>query len=317
MDDKNTENIISYSQFRIWNTCPFQWSKIYIDKIKDDYPNVELIFGTGMHESIQTYTTGLYEFGPKHADQINIKDILRNTMGVEYKKSRDNLLEKHVKRLYKESDEKLEIYLNKYCDQYIPKESMIEYYNDGIKIINYFIKNRREFFNSVDEELIAIEFPIEKRLRNNLIYKGYIDILIRNKKTGKYRIIDLKTSKKGWNSYKKSDDNTTNQLVLYKIFYSDVFNIDPNKIDVEYIIMKRKLFDDIPYKQKRMLKYIPPSGKPTMNKVKSRFNDFVEFCFNENGNYNTNIFYPKIPTKSNCMFCMFSNRPDICDKINK
>lgn len=307
---------ISYSQFKMWNTCPFQWKKIYIEKIKEDYPNVELIFGTGMHESVQIYTTGLYARGPKFADQINMKEILRNKMGKEYKKSQEELLEKHVKRLYEDIEERNK-QLIKYCDEYIPKENMIEYYHDGVKIIDYFRRHRREFFNSVDEELVGIEFKLDKKLRKNLVFVGYIDILIKNKKTGRYRIIDLKTSKKGWNSYKKNDANTTNQLVLYKVFYSELYNIDPNLIDVEYIILKRKLFDDIPYKQKRILKYVPASGKPTMNKVKSRFNDFVESCFDENGDYKRDAFYPKIPTNSNCRFCMYNNRPDICNKINK
>ena len=45
----------------------------------------------------------------------------------------------------------------------------------------------------------------------------------------------------GWNKYKKADKNKTNQLLLYKHFMKKQLEISEDKIDVEYLILKRRL----------------------------------------------------------------------------
>ena len=51
----------------------------------------------------------------------------------------------------------------------------------------------------------------------------------------------LKTSTMGWNKWQKKDENKTQQLLLYKQFYSKMYNHPIEKIEVEYFIVKRKL----------------------------------------------------------------------------
>ena len=50
--------------------------------------------------------------------------------------------------------------------------------------------------------------------------KGDIDLVIRETIHNMYKIIDLKTSTKGWNKYQKSDPLKTSQLIIYKEYYS-------------------------------------------------------------------------------------------------
>lgn len=305
---------VSYSQFSMWNSCPWKWKLAYIDKIKEDKPSIHLAFGTAMHYTIQMYLTSLYTVGPKEADHLDLLLILRETLAKEYNKQKKHYEKYSLKDI---SDEAVRAeMLEQTFEEYLPKKDMIEFYYDGEKIIKWFLKNRREFFNSVDEELVGIEIPITEELKPGLHFIAYIDVLVRNKKTGKLRIIDLKTSTKGWNSYKKNDSNTTDQLVLYKNFYASKMNVDIKKIDVEFIILKRKLYEDIPYKQKRVLKFVPAAGKPTINKTMGRFNSFLESCFDEKGKKKLDGFYPKIATDSNCRFCPFAGRPDLCDRKN-
>ena len=47
----------------------------------------------------------------------------------------------------------------------------------------------------------------------------------------------------GWNKWQKRDKNKTQQLLLYKQFYSQQYNHPVDKIEVEYFIVKRKLFE--------------------------------------------------------------------------
>jgi len=54
----------------------------------------------------------------------------------------------------------------------------------------------------------------------NIKFKGYIDILLHDKKNNRYKIVDLKTSRTSWNDKQKNDEITRLQLLLYKIFLS-------------------------------------------------------------------------------------------------
>jgi len=262
---------------------------------------MELLFGTSFHFVIQQYLTALYGQRPAYANTLNLNEMLRNKMMSEYKKEQKRIEENG-----------LDLNIN----SIFPKESMVEYYYDGEKILDWFTKNRTEFFNFTTEELVAIELPLEKPLNDNLQFIGLIDVLLRNKNTKRYRLIDLKTSLKGWNSTKKSDNKITDQLVIYKKFYCELFNVNEKDVDVEFMIFKRKLFEDIVYKQKRIIKFIPPSGKPTLNKTMLQFNYFIESCFDESGNMKKDGIFPKIPTESNCRYCYFAKRPELCNRKN-
>ena len=293
MEDQEKKRV-SYSQFKMWQQCPFHWKLVYKDKHKIDEPSIHLIFGTAMHETIQLYLTAMYNNSVKYADELDLMNILR-----------ENMAELYVK--YQEEFPDL--------DQYIDRRQMVEFYYDGEKIINWFKTHRVDYFNSRTEELLGVELELKKDVSDGIEFIAYLDIVVRNKETGKIRIIDLKTSTKGWNSYAKNDSKTTAQLVLYKSLYASLHNLDPKDIEVEYIILKRKLYEDIPYPQKQIQKYVPASGKPTMNRVLMQFKEFVSQCFTDEGEYKEG-FYPKIATKNNCRFCEFNNKPHLCNKEN-
>jgi len=126
-------------------------------------------------------------------------------------------------------------------------------------------------------------------------------------------IIDLKTSTMGWNKYQKADKYKNAQIVIYKKYYSELFNIPLNKIKVEYQIMRRKLYEDAPFPIPYISRHVPANGKPTVNKVYNEFMGFVNEVFDDKGNFN-DLPFPKVPgdRKKNCKFCEFLKR-GICD----
>jgi hypothetical protein len=83
-------------------------------------------------------------------------------------------------------------------------------------------------------------------------------------------------------------------------------------IDVEFIILKRKVEvrEDIP--THRMSRHIPANGKVSINKAWNGFKEFVDTVFNEDGSYNLSIDYPKKATKL-CEWCEFYHR-GLCDR---
>ena len=51
----------------------------------------------------------------------------------------------------------------------------------------------------------------------NVLFIGYLDIVMYNETLNKFKIIDIKTSTKGWKlDYVKKDEDKQFQLILYK-----------------------------------------------------------------------------------------------------
>ena len=61
---------------------------------------------------------------------------------------------------------------------------------------------------------------LDYKLPKNIKFVGYIDLVIKDTVRDRIKIIDIKTSTMGWNKYMKADKNKSNQLLLYKQFYS-------------------------------------------------------------------------------------------------
>ena len=179
---------------------------------------------------------------------------------------------------------------------------MKEFFNDGCTIIYEFLKRKSSYFPKKNTELVGIEIGLNQKVTDNINFRGYMDVVIHNKITGRVKIIDIKTSTMGWNKYMKADKNKTNQLLLYKYFMSEEREIPIDKIDVEYLILKRRLYENFDYPQKRIQQFSPASGKPSINKVMNRLQEFMDECFDENGKV-INKDYEKCEKHKKCRLC--------------
>ena len=270
----------------MYNDCPLRWKLNYVDKLKVSESNIHLIFGSAMHEVLQFYLNMMYNESVKQADSIDLNEMLR-----------DKLIEQF--KLAEEKDGKAP------CT----KEQLMEFFDDGILIIDFFKKRRGEYFGKRGWELIGCEVPIEVELKNNIKIVGYLDIVLNHVPTDLIKIIDIKTSTNGWNKWMKKDENKTQQLLLYKQFYSKQYNHPIENIEIEYFIVKRKLYENIDFPQKRIQKFVPASGKPSMNKVNTRLLKFVNEAFTEDGKRKDNMI--ATPSKKACKWCEFK-RTEYC-----
>ncbi len=201
-----------------------------------------------------------------------------------------------MKENYKQSKER-------HGDEFeVTKEEMAEFYEDGINIINEFLKKKTSYFSKKRTELVGIEMKLNYDLPNKMKFNGYMDVVLHEKKTGRIKIIDIKSSTMGWNKYMKADKNKTNQLLLYKYFLSKQLEISIDKIDVEYLILKRRLYENIIYPQKRLQAFTPASGKPSINKVMKRLQEFIDECFDDKGKIIANE-YEKCEKHKKCIMC--------------
>ena len=281
---------ISYSQYSQWDICPFKWKLNYVDKLGVYTDSIHTMFGTSMHEVLQTYLTVMYNDTIKMADALPLKAMLLTRMKRNYKQ----IMERNGGEVF--------------CEQ----TDMEEFYQHGLLILDWFKKKRQNYFSKKGYELVGIEVPINYDLPNDIKFIGYIDVLLYDKLRDRYKIIDIKTSTMGWNKYMKADKNKTDQLLLYKQFYGAQHDIPLDKIDVEYFIVKRKLYDKVDFPQRRIQTFSPANGKPSINKVNNNLDTFIKESFKD-GDYNLNHDFIKRPSKKNCRFCEF-NQTEHCDE---
>tara|TARA_Y100000590_G_scaffold385011_1_gene456784 strand:+ start:393 stop:1217 length:825 start_codon:yes stop_codon:yes gene_type:complete len=264
----------------MYNECPLRWKLNYVDKLKVSESNIYLIFGTAMHEVLQAYLEIMYYDSVKNADKLPLEEMLR-----------DKLIEQF--KIAKQEDEK----------EPCTKEDLQEFFQDGCDIIDFFKKRRADYFSKRGYKLIGCEVPIDVDLKKNIKMVGYLDIVILDEYHNTLKIYDIKTSTMGWNKWMKKDENKTQQLLLYKQFYSKQYNHPIDKIEVEYFIVKRKLWENAMFPQKRVQKFSPASGKPSMNKVVNRLDIFLNQAFTEDGEQKDDM--KATPSKKSCKWCEF------------
>ena len=95
------------------------------------------------------------------------------------------------------------------------------------------------------------------------------------------------------------DKNKTDQLLLYKSFYSKQHDVPLDRIDVEYFIVKKENFTKVWTFQRRVRDICTPNGKPSINKVINRLQHFMNECYNDDGTFK-DVNYEKCRTKKDC-----------------
>ena len=129
---------ISYSQLSMFSECPQRWKLNYIDKLRVSEPSIHLLFGTAMHEVIQTWLEVMYHDSIKNANKLNLEQRLHDKMFEQFQKDK-------------------EAYGKNPCTL----EEMKEFFNDGVAILDFIKKRRADYFSKRGYKLIGCEVPIE------------------------------------------------------------------------------------------------------------------------------------------------------------
>lgn len=276
-----SKKTVSYSQLSMFSECQYKWYLTYVKDMSRDVLNIHLVFGSAMHTVLQKYLTQMYNTTVKDADNMDVYVMLKTCLTEEFLKAKEKM-------------------------NGIPpatKEELVEFYNDGVAILDFFKKHRADYFNRKGYSLVGVEVPVRKDLHNNVTFSGYLDVVIKDDISGKIKIVDFKTSTNGWRDYAKKDAVKTSQIVLYKKFYSELFDVPLDKIDVEFLILKRKLYENTDFPQKRLQKFSPASGKVTVKQTETLLNEFIETCFTKDGEFNENREYEKATNPKKCDWC--------------
>ncbi len=284
---------VSYSQFSMYRGCPKKWSLQYKDGIKVFTSTIHTVFGTALHEVLQHYLDVMYEQSAAAADRENLVEMFEDALREEYKVQ------------YKKNGNQ----------HFSSSEELREFFDDGVEIIRTFAKKRSSYFSKRGWHLVGCEIPVvitPNKRYNNVIYQGYLDVVMYNENTNTFKIIDIKTSTKGWNDKTKKDEDKQFQLILYKKFFSEQFGVPVENIDIEFFIVKRKVYDHPDFVIPRIQTFKPASGKVKLNKATTALNEFIEDVFDRNGYKEKE--HQANPSKWNCTFCPFKENPELCNE---
>lgn len=318
-EKKDKPTTVSFSQYAMWLKCPHRWKLSYVDYLSPYEASINTVFGDAIHEPLQEYLTVLYGQGATEADAIDIYGMFVKVLDAGIAKdlkvippemlsemTAKFLDEKGVLTFEKEEE------LNDEIDAlgFITPTRIEEFKQDGKNILDHVLSPsiRRKHFPSKIYEVVGVELPLIVPIRGGRInFKGYLDIVLRDKTTKKILIIDFKTSTQGWNKFQRQDRTKMDQLLLYKRFYSMVYGLPMQDIEVEFFIMKRKLLENVAYPQQRIQRLSVPDGKMSIKAVESAFSDFINDCFTPEGKPNKEHKFLKNPDKGkkNCKYCIF------------
>lgn len=287
---------VSYSQFSMYSQCEYQWYLAYVKKKKVFKPGIHLLFGNSLHETLQNYLEVMYNQSITAANEINLSEYLETRMIENYKKDLEDNNNEH----------------------YTTKEEIKEFIEDGIATLEWFKKNRAKYFSKKDTELVGIEIPVLQSVTDyspNVLLQGYIDFILYHKNTDTYTIYDIKTSTRGWTEKEKKDTTKLSQILLYKHFYAKALNIDQDKIDVKFFIVKRKVYENSEFPIARIQEFVPANKTRKVKDAYNRLENFIKECFTPDAKYNTERVYKK--NLDGCKWCPYRDTPDLCNKTNE
>ena len=273
---------ISYSQLSSFATCEKQWYLTYVKKLAPYQPSIHAVFGTAMHETLQSWLEVLYHDKVKSANEMNLDALLYENMIKAYKGQKAQNGHEH----------------------FTNQEEMNMFYLDGKHILNFLKKKRGGYFSTKHTYLAGVETLLYQELRPGVMFKGLIDLVFYNEYLDEWTIMDIKTSTSGWNKFAKNDDKRKSQILLYKEFFSRQFNIPIEKINVEYFIVKRKVPVEAEFAsmQKRVQEFRPTDGPRKMKQAVNLMENFVHKAVDMEGNY-IDKEYPTNPSRDACRFC--------------
>jgi len=274
----------------MWSSCPHKWYLTYVENKQPYQASIHTVFGTAFHETLQDYITVMYNESGAAADRMDLIALFQAKFAEVYSKE------------YKAAGA-----------HFSSPQEMGEFYEDAVAILDWIKKNRNRIFTIRKMKLLGIELPLLLKVQNNLFYKAFIDFALYDEDLKKIYIYDIKTSTRGWNDNDKKDDAKISQVLLYKQYFAQQFDVDVEEIEVEFFIVKRKIWEQSEYPIPRVQSFKPASGKNKRKQAIDNFQSFINDCFDNVGKPQIKSYIKNVGEKS-CKWCPYNDKPELCDK---
>ena len=193
---------ISYSELKDWANCPYYHKKSWIEKVAPFEGNEYTAFGTAIHDVCEKKLL---------KEQVDDAEVFQ----IGFNKNIQELLKKNIA---------------------INEENVEQMRSAGPQILAEVEQALKQYFGEYEvfssEEKLYV--PIESF---NIYFKGFVDAVVKVGDT--YHLFDWKTCSWGWDSRRKAEKIVTYQLTLYKHFFCQKHNIDPDKVETHFALLKR------------------------------------------------------------------------------
>jgi ATP-dependent exoDNAse (exonuclease V) beta subunit len=200
---------VSFSEVKNWHQCPFYHKLTYVDRVKLFEGNEFTAFGKAVHSTCEEI------FNAERTEEFDLELFFKKHFLQELK----DLPSTHKKKV-----------------------DLIRAMKDqGVVLVEGVLSAVHDYFGE-DVEILAVEESLMEEINDftdaKYNFKGFIDAVFKTS-DGKYHIVDWKTCGWGWDRTKRNDKMTTYQLTFYKYFYALKHNIDPQKIETHFALLKR------------------------------------------------------------------------------
>lgn len=192
---------ISFSEFKLHTECAHRHLVEKHLKLVEQPPSIHLYFGSAVHEAIEH---GIEQgFGPERRAKY-FRDMFIKDM-------KDNIPEH-------------------------PEEEVNQFVEQGENILKIL-----DVEGIIEEyEIISVEEPLYEHIYDRFYFKGFVDLVVKDRKTGRIIIIDWKTSGNSWNMfYKNKDWAFWMQMRFYKYFWCRKNGVELDDVDCKYIVLNR------------------------------------------------------------------------------
>ena len=216
----NDDKYISWSQFRLWRSCPHKHWLIYKQDEPRDPPSKWTDFGSSIHETAEEWM-GLIKEGVE-PDWDPETRFVENFIKI----AKTN----HDEGVYNEFGR-------------FKGNDVAEFGKAGKEIITELFVFLNEFFFSNGWKVFDVEMDLFEPLTDDPTlsdwkFKGFIDLVLT--KGDEFYLMDYKTCSWGWGKDKLTDPLTMGQLHAYKHFFAKKMGITSlSKIKLGYILLKR------------------------------------------------------------------------------
>lgn len=268
---------ISFSEFSKFQVCGHKHLLEKYLKLVVEPPSIHLVFGNSIHKAIEI---GIKNKSDKEKRvQVFKEDFTKVMMDT----MKDNPDYRHLENYTKEGENII---------RYLSTEAILEKY-----------------------DVIGVEYTLYEQLFGIFYFKGFIDLIVRDKVTGRYVIIDWKTSGQQWDvSKKKKDKIFMAQMRFYKYFFAKKQNIPMSEIDCKYVVLNRLI--DKNYHEGGYGKLQPVEIYADEADIEESLKLLAESI----NNIHIKNSFPKaklIGKKGSCFFCPYKSNIGLCNGDEK
>jgi len=264
---------ISFSEFSKYQSCGHRHLIEKYLKLVEEETSIHLIFGNSIHKAIEL---GIKDKSSVEERVLNFREDFSREMHNNLKNSPD----------FNELD---------------------NYLNQGENIIKTLSTEKiLEKYN-----IVGVELPLYEKIYSIFHFKGFIDLILQDKKTNRYVIVDWKTSGEAWDvSKKKKDINLMAQMSLYKYFFARKQGVSFDEIDCKYVVLNRlksKKCPELGYGEIQSVEIFSD-----VNDIESSLTVVAETM--EKIHIQNHFPKAKFEKKTgNCFFCPYKNNFAMCD----